>query len=102
MHRSTPGREPMLHIRIPRLAGARRLTRLLAFTLLVAAATSAVAVDSGPLAFPGAQGSAAHTPGGRGGAVLRVTTLAADGPGSLKAALMAKGPRTVVFEVGGV
>ncbi len=35
-------------------------------------------------------------------AVLRVTTLAADGPGSLKAALMAKGPRTVVFEVGGV
>jgi pectate lyase len=92
----------MLHIRIPRLAGARRLTRLLAFTLLMAAATSAVAADTVPLAFPGAQGSAAHTPGGRGGAVLRVTTLAADGPGSLKAALMAKGPRTVVFEVGGV
>ncbi|SDQ34485.1 Pectate lyase [Pseudoxanthomonas sp. CF385] len=92
----------MLHIRIPRLAGACRLSRLLAFTLLMSMATLAVATEAGPLAFPGAQGSAAHTPGGRGGAVLRVTTLAADGPGSLKAALMAKGPRTVVFEVGGV
>jgi len=88
----------MLHIRIPRLAGAR----LFAFTLLVAATATAWAADTRPLAFPGAQGSAAHTPGGRGGTLLRVTTLAADGPGSLKAALMAKGPRTVVFEVGGV
>lgn len=88
----------MLHIRIPRLAGAR----LLAFTLLVATTATAWAADTRPLAFPGAQGSAAHTPGGRGGTLLRVTTLAADGPGSLKAALMAKGPRTVVFEVGGV
>ncbi|CAN4280635.1 hypothetical protein LJR125_003540 [Pseudoxanthomonas sp. LjRoot125] len=88
----------MLHIRIPRLAGAR----LFAFTLLVAATATAWAADTRPQAFPGAQGSAAHTPGGRGGTLLRVTTLAADGPGSLKAALMAKGPRTVVFEVGGV
>ena len=88
----------MLHIRIPRLAGAR----LLAFTLAVATTATAWAADTRPLAFPGAQGSAAHTPGGRGGTLLRVTTLAADGPGSLKAALMAKGPRTVVFEVGGV
>jgi hypothetical protein len=31
-----------------------------------------------------------------------VTTLAADGPGSLKEAIEAKGPRIVVFEVGGV
>lgn len=88
----------MLHIRIPR----RAVTRLLAFMLLVAAMATAWAADTRPLAFPDAQGSAAQTPGGRGGAVLRVTTLAADGPGSFKAALMAKGPRTVVFEVGGV
>ncbi len=54
------------------------------------------------LAFPGAMGSAAHTPGGRGGQLLRVTTLAADGPGSLREAIATKGPRTVVFEVGGV
>lgn len=42
------------------------------------------------------------TRGGNGGQILRVTTLAADGPGSLKAALNTPGPRTVVFEVGGV
>lgn len=53
-------------------------------------------------AFPGAQGWAAHTPGGRGGSILRVTSLAADGPGSLAAALRADGPRIVVFEVAGV
>jgi pectate lyase len=54
------------------------------------------------VAFPGAQGWAARTPGGRGGALLRVTTLAPDGPGSIRAALEARGPRIVVFEVGGV
>ena len=37
-----------------------------------------------------------------GGAVLRVTTLAGDGPGSLRAALDDPRPRLVVFEVGGV
>jgi Pectate lyase len=36
------------------------------------------------------------------GAVLRVTTLAPDGPGSLRKALAADGPRLIVFEVGGV
>ena len=61
------------------------------------------ATTPGPqLAFPGAQGWAAHTPGGRGGQILRVTTLAADGPGSFRAAVEASGPRIVVFEVGGV
>lgn len=34
--------------------------------------------------------------------VLRVTTLASNGPGSLREALLQKGPRVVVFEVGGV
>lgn len=53
-------------------------------------------------AFPGAQGWAAHTPGGRGGLIVRVTTLATDGPGSFLEAVNAKGPRIVVFEVGGV
>lgn len=47
-------------------------------------------------------GWAVGTLGGRGGRVLRVTTLAASGPGSLRAALEARGPRLVVFEVGGV
>jgi hypothetical protein len=53
-------------------------------------------------AFPGAVGWAADTRGGRGGTIVRVTSLAARGPGSLRAALEAKGPRIVVFEVGGV
>lgn len=42
------------------------------------------------------------TRGGAGGRIIRVTTLAKDGPGSLREAIDAKGPRIVVFEVGGV
>lgn len=49
-----------------------------------------------------ARGWAAGARGGQGGRILRVTTLAADGPGSLRAAIEAEGPRIVVFEVGGV
>src|SRR3546814_14564205 len=47
-------------------------------------------------------GPGAAAPGGRGGKIIRVTTLAPDGPGSFKAAAEAKGPRIIVFEVGGV
>ncbi|PXA84571.1 pectate lyase [Nostoc sp. 3335mG] len=53
-------------------------------------------------AFPGAVGPAAETVGGRGGQIIRVTNLNASGPGSFKAAVEAKGPRIVVFEVAGV
>lgn len=66
------------------------------------AGPDALSTGTPALAFPGAQGWAAHTPGGRGGKILRVTTLAADGPGSFAEALATKGPRNVVFEVGGV
>ena len=52
--------------------------------------------------FPGAEGFGTRTPAGRGGALITVTTLAAEGPGSLREALAAPGPRTIVFEVGGV
>ncbi|MFZ2491683.1 MAG: pectate lyase, partial [Thermoanaerobaculia bacterium] len=44
----------------------------------------------------------ARTAGGTAGAVLRVTTLAAAGQGSLKQAIQTDGPRLIVFEVGGV
>src|SRR5688500_15819048 len=42
---------------------------------------------AGTPAFPGAVGWAARTAGGRGGALLRVTTLDLSGPGSLADAL---------------
>ncbi|MGE4069940.1 MAG: polysaccharide lyase family 1 protein [Lysobacterales bacterium] len=54
------------------------------------------------IAFPGAMGWAASTPGGRGGKILKVTTLATAGPGSLAEALAQPYPRIIVFEVGGV
>ena len=54
------------------------------------------------LAFPGAQGWAATTKGGRGGQILRVTNLDGDGPGSFREAIETEGPRIIVFEVGGV
>ena len=67
---------------------------------LVAATTAACAADA--LAFPGALGWAAHTPGGRGGKIVRVTTLAASGAGSFAEAANQRGPRVIVFEMGGV
>ncbi len=48
------------------------------------------------------EGWASGTRGGRGGRIIRVTNLAASGPGSYRAAVEAEGPRIVVFEVGGV
>jgi hypothetical protein len=53
-------------------------------------------------AFPGAEGFGATTPGGRGGKVLFVTHLGDSGPGSLRAACEAEGPRIVVFRTAGL
>ena len=52
-------------------------------------------------AFPGAGGFGAASMGGRGGRVIQVTNLNAYGAGSLREALLATGPRTVVFRVSG-
>ena len=59
-------------------------------------------VGSGTLAFPGAGGYGAYAKGGRGGKVLFVTNLSDSGPGSLREAIETKGPRTVIFRVGGL
>ena len=86
----------------------RRHTLISACLGLFAALTLSLAspapsqAQSGPLAFPGALGWASATPGGRGGEIIRVTNLNSEGPGSLRAAIEAEGPRIVVFEVGGV
>ena len=79
------------------------LVSIIAAALVAAVAGPTIARAAERLkAFPDALGWAATTPGGRGGQVLRVTTLAASGPGSLRTAVETKGPRIVVFEVGGV
>lgn len=58
-------------------------------------------------AFPGAEGFGAFTQGGRGGAVLFVTSLddydahESPLPGTLRAAVDREGPRTIVFRVSG-
>jgi hypothetical protein len=53
-------------------------------------------------AFPGAEGAGRFSFGGRGGRVYVVTSLADGGPGTLREACEATGPRMVVFNVAGV
>jgi len=74
------------------------LRRFLILIFGIAAGTQAKALP----AFPGAEGFGAQTPGGRGGKVIPVVNLNDAGPGSLRAACEAEGPRIVLFRVGGV
>jgi pectate lyase len=74
---------------------------VIAVALLGACAAPPAAVRAPALAFPGAEGAGRHALGGRGGRVYTVTQLGDGGPGSLREAVEAGGPRTVVFAVSG-
>ena len=78
------------------------MSRRLAVTLLALALNSAsLAAPPSPPAWETPPGWT-DTRGGAGGKTLRVTTLAASGPGSLAAALATEGPRVIEFTVAGI
>ncbi|MBB1286505.1 pectate lyase [Flavisolibacter sp. BT320] len=72
---------------------------LISFLLLISELVFAQTV-----AFPGAEGFGKWASGGRGGQVVKVTTLEDDGPGSLRQALQSYpyNPLTILFAVGGI
>ena len=69
--------------------------------LVLVLVTSSLSEPAKILAFPGAEGFGAYTPGGRGGKVYEITNLNDTGPGSLREAVEAEGARIVVFRVSG-
>lgn len=83
--------------------GKDRVNRIITTSALawLAAVPAMAAPPAQQLAFPGAEGAGRYALGGRGGRVIAVTTLADSGPGSLRAAIEAQGPRTVIFTISG-
>jgi hypothetical protein len=79
-----------------------KVAALAIVSLSLAPMTGVGAATDALLAFPTAEGYGRFAQGGRAGRVIHVTNLNDSGPGSLRAAVEQTGPRTVVFEVGGL
>src|SRR6478736_6746954 len=93
-----------------RVAHAKKVFSMIRILLAIAVAATfgfdiaegaPATTQAGVKAFPTAEGFGAVARGGREGRVLFVTNLNDEGPGSLREAVETRGPRTIVFRVGG-
>lgn len=80
--------------------GGLTITFCAALVATVASSSAPPSRDGALIAFPGAEGFGANARGGRAGEVYHVTHLGDSGSGSFRNAV-SRGPRVVVFDIGG-
>jgi len=97
------GRRPGVRVAFRVCLGSALMAVAFSAVMPVGRVGTAAALDKAAIpAFPGAEGAGAFTRGGRGGRIFEVTHLDDGGPGSLRDAVEAEGPRIVVFRVSGI
>jgi len=79
-----------------------KVIHVLSIIMFLLLKTGLISPASSQPVFLGAKSFGTDTPAGRGGAIIKVTNLDSDGQGSFREALNTKGPRIIVFEVGGI